>query len=83
MPQQYSHRLHHDPGTLRIGYAAGRFQSLRYREGTGDLALHNPQVPAVLVVLNGCVVAREKPLCAVAPVYYIFVLSFSCFHAIC
>ncbi len=44
--------VHHDPGTLRIGYGAGRFQSLRYREGTGGLALHNLQVPAVLVVLR-------------------------------
>ncbi len=73
----------HDPGTLRIGYGAGRFQSLRERESIGGLALHNSQIPAVLVVLSGCVVAREKPLCALAPVCYCFVLSFSCYHAVC
>ncbi len=50
---------------------------------TPGLPLQNSKAPAVPEVLCGCVVAKEKPPCALAPAFQFFVLPFPCYHAVC
>ncbi len=66
MPQQHSHRPTSRPRHLAYRVRGRQIPKPSIQGRHRGLALHNLQVPAVLVVLSGCVVAREKPLCALA-----------------
>ncbi len=46
------------------------------KENTPGLALQNLKVLAVPAALSGCVVAKEKPPCALAPAFQFFVLLY-------